>query len=166
MIQIFAAAALLLASAPAAVKPGKCLPAGAVRDMAIVAMPYVVESLAERCKAHLPAQAFLTGRGSDFAARIRSESEGRVSGAAAAIRAMAGDDMPKLKNDAAFVAVAAEMAGAMATEKVKPESCAQANSLIEALSPLPAENIGNALTAIVALGTAGDKTGPKICPNG
>jgi hypothetical protein len=166
MIQILAIAAVLLAPAPAAAKPAKCLPAAAVRDMAIVAMPHVVESLAERCRAHLPADAFLTSRGSDFAGRVRGEAGDRVAGAAAAIRAMAGGDMPKLKNDAAFVAVAAEMAGTMVTDKIKPESCAQANSLVQALSPLPAENIGTALASIIALGTAGDKTGPRICPDG
>ena len=167
MIQPVAIAALLLAqgAAPAAKPP--CLQRDSVRDAFMVLAPPLIEAVANKCKAHLPAASFLNARGAELVARMKSESTGRASSAAAAIRTAAGDKVPEIKDPEALVTVAAVFGGIAVAEVVEPESCGEMSDLLESLAPLPTENIGRAIVSVLILtkfGEQGDK--PSICPNG
>ena len=166
MIQPVAIAALLLAqSAATPAKP--CVPRDGVRDAVMVLAPHLVEAVAGKCKPHLPATAWLASRGGDLVTRMKAESAGRAASAAGAVRAIAGDKLPDLKDSEALMTVGAQFAGLAATENLEPQMCPEMSNLVEALAPLPSENMGRALLSVLVMAKVGEKgKGPAICPNG
>lgn len=167
MIQPTAIAALLLAQAAAPAAPPPCLQREGVRDAVMVLAPHLIEAVANKCKAHLPATAFLAARGADLVTRTKTEAAGRAPSAAVAIRAVAGDKVPEAANPEALVMMGGLFGGMAVAEGVKPESCGEMSNLVESLAPLPTENIGRALVSVLILSKFGDKGNkPSICPNG
>ena len=170
MIQPVAIAALLLAqgaapAAPAAAPP--CLQREGVRDAFMVLAPPVIEAVANKCKAHLPASAFLSARGAALVARMKADAAGRAPSAAGAIRAVAGDKVPEVSDPEALVTLGGVFGGLAVAEGVKPESCGEMSNLLESLAPLPTENIGRAIVSVLILSKFGEKDSkPSICPNG
>jgi hypothetical protein len=169
MIQPIAIAALLLAQGaapPAPAAPPPCLQREGVRDAFMVLAPHLVQAVANKCKAHLPATAFLNMRGTDLVARMKTDAAGRAPSAAGAIRAVAGDKVPEAADPEALVTLGGLFGMAIASE-MKPESCGEMSNLVESLAPLPTENIGRAIVSVLILSKFGEKDGKlSICPNG
>jgi hypothetical protein len=166
MIQPIAVAALLLVQAVPPAKP-PCVERAGVRDATMVLAPHIVEAVAGKCKAHLPATAFLASRSGELVARMKTESAGRADSAAAAIRLIAGEKLPEIKDSEALLTVGGQLGGGMIAENLKPEMCPEMSNLIESFAPLPSENLGRALVSVLALVKVGEKgPGPAICPNG
>ena len=166
MIQPIAIAALLLVQGAAPAKP-PCLQREGVRDAFMVLAPHLVEAVAAKCKAHLPATSFLTARSSELVARMKAESAGRAPSAAAAIRSVAGDKLPEISDPEALVTMGGVFGGAAIAEEIKPQSCGEMSNLVESLAPLPTENLGMAIVSVLVLAKVGEKDkSPTICPNG
>jgi hypothetical protein len=166
MIQPIAIAALLLAQAGTPAKP-PCVPRDGIRDAAMVLAPHLVEAVADKCKAHLPATSFLASGSAGLVTRMKAASAGRANSAAAAVRAVAGDKLPDIKDSEALMTMGAAFAGLAVTESLKPEMCPEMSNLVEAMAPLPSENLGRAILSVLVLAKVGDKgNGPTICPNG
>ena len=166
MIQPIAIAALLLVQGGAPAKP-PCLEREGVRDAFMVLAPHLVEAVATKCKPHLPATAFLAARSPELVARMKAQSAGQAPSAAAAIRSLAGDKMPEIKDPEALVTMGGVFGGAAIAEEMKPETCGEMSNLIESLAPLPTENLGMAIASVLVLAKVGEKgKGPTICPNG
>lgn len=163
MIQPIAIAALLLVqAAPPAANP-PCVSREGVRDAAMVMAPHLVEAIAEKCRASLPAGAFLSSRGTEFVARLKSEAAGRSASAATVLSAFAGEKLPQIGGSDALLTVAVGIASSAIASEVKPESCGEYNTLVEAIAPLPSENVGRALASVLVLSETKE---PAICPNG
>lgn len=193
MIRIYAAAALLAAPAVAQAQQ-QCIPPQQVGDAAVVAAPFLIDGVAGACKAHVPAGAFLNSGAAAFSQRLRSEGAPRVESAVSVLKLMGGGkDIPEIEDPAALLTIIGTMVQAMLAPQIPPESCVGLSGAIEALAPLPADNIallGSSIaTAIAATeekkaaeraakaaaaAEAGEsepdpavkRSGPKICPNG
>lgn len=192
MIRIYAAAALLATPAVAQAQQ-QCIPPGQVGDAAVIAAPILIDAVAAACKAHLPAGAFLNRGAAGFSERLRSEGAARAESAVSVLRLIGGKDIPDIDNPAAVVAVLGGLAQGMIAKEVEPETCPGLSGAIEALAPLPADNIallGSSVARAIAAAEekkaaeraakaaaaaeAGEaeaepakpSSGPKICPNG
>jgi hypothetical protein len=167
MLKAFALAALLASPATAPSPPPKpCIPRAQMRDMVMVLAPYLVDSVAKKCGPALPATAFLNAGGPALIARLKSESAGREASAAAAMRIFGGD-MPAIPDQTALLTVMGQMMGGMASSKLPVAQCASISDAIQALSPLPSENIGQLVTILAQIGGVGnDRKTPGICPGG
>lgn len=167
MIQPAVIAALLLAQAAAPDAAPRCVQREGARDTVIVMAPHLLDAVATKCRPHLPADAFLSARSAELVARMKTEAAGRAPSAAAAIRAIAGDKVPELPDPDALVILGGAFGGAAVAKELKPESCGEMSNLVEALAPLPTENLGRAIVSLLILSNAGGKGGaPAICPNG
>ena len=193
MIRI-TAAAFILAAPAAAQAQQQCVTAQQVGDAAVVAAPILIDSVAGACKAHLPADAFLNTGAAELSARLRSEGETRVDSALAVLRLLGGDDFPALDNKAIMLAALGGLAQLAIAKEIKPESCPRFSGVIEALAPLPTDNIallGSSIAMEIAASqekkeakraaeaaeaakagkpapkpTTERSKAPKICPNG
>lgn len=166
MIQSVAITALLLFQAGAPARPA-CVPREGIRDAAMVLAPHLLEAAAAKCRTHLPAGSFLATGSAQLVTRMKAESAGRAPSAAAAVRAVAGDKLPDIKDSEALMTMGAQMAGLAIAKDLKPEMCPEMSNLVEAMAPLPSENLGRALLSVLVLAKVGEKgDGPAICPNG
>jgi hypothetical protein len=170
MLKALALAALLTAPATTAPPPPPkpCISKAQVRDMVMVLSPYVVDAVAKRCGPALPAAAFLNAGAPAFSARLKAESAGREASAVAALRVFAGDKVPSVQDQAALLTVMGQMMGAMATAKLPVDKCAGIGDMLQAISPLPAENLGQLFATVAEMTGVGKNDGksPGICPNG
>jgi hypothetical protein len=168
MLKAIALAALLAAPSTAPSPPPKpCVPKAQIRDMVMVLSPYLVDSVAKKCGPALPATAFLNAGGPALIARLKAESAGREASAGAAMRVFGGDKMPTVQDTTALMTVMGQMMGSMATSKLPVAQCGAISDAIQALSPLPAENIGQLVTTLAVIGGIGnDRKFPGICPDG
>ena len=193
MIRIVAAAFVLAAPAAAQAQQ-QCVTPQQVGDAAVVAAPILIDSVAGACKGHLPATAFLNERAAALSARLRSEGEPRVDSALSVLRLLGGDDIPALEDKAIMLAALGGLAQLAIAKEIAPESCPRLSGVVEALAPLPADNIallGSSIAMEIAASdakkeakraaeaAAAAKAGkpaakpatdrskaPKICPNG
>jgi hypothetical protein len=168
MLKAIALAALLTAPATTAPPPPKpCISKAQVRDMVMVLAPYVVDALGKRCGPALPATAFVNAGAPALSARLKAESAGREASAVAAVRVFAGDKVPPVQDQAALLTVMGQMMGAMATAKLPLDKCAGVSEILQAVSPLPAENFGQLFATIIQMAGVGkDSKSPGICPDG
>jgi hypothetical protein len=168
MLKAFALAALLTAPATAPPPPPgpACISKAQVRDMVMVLSPYLIDALARKCGPALPPAAFLNSGAKPMSARLRAESAGREASAANAFRAFAGDKVPPVDDQAALLTVMGQMLGGLATAKLPVDKCAGISSMIEAMSPLPAQNLGQLFASGLEMADVGkDGKSPKICPD-
>ncbi len=159
MFQPLIAAALIAGQAAQAAQPAApattCVTREEARDMAVAFLPLLVTAVAQRCRPHLGATAFLTGRAGPWIERLRSEAQPRRASAlrglakATAMQAPAG-----VGGEAAFDFIAA-IATAGVVESIRPESCGDIDAIAEAASPLPPENVGRLVASTVSLATSG-----------
>jgi hypothetical protein len=169
MLKAFALAALLTAPATTAAPPPPkpCISKAQVRDMVMVLSPYVVDAVAKRCGPALPATAFLNAGAPALSARLKAESAGREASAVAAMKVFAGDKLPPVQDQAALLTVMGQMLGAMATAKLPVDKCAGISEMLQSISPLPAENLGQLFATVAQMtGVGKDEKTPGICPNG
>jgi len=168
MLKAFALAALLAAPSTAPPPPPKpCIPKAQVRDMVMVLSPYLVDSVAKKCGPALPATAFMNAGAPALSARLKAESAGREASAIAALRVLAGDKVPPVQDQAALLTVMGQMLGAMATDKLPADKCAGFSDMLQAISPLPAENFGQLFATVAQMAGVGkDGKSPGICPGG
>lgn len=175
MIKTLAIAALL--AAPTTQTASRCITKQQVADAAMTLTPYLVEAVTEKCRAHLPAESFLTAKGADLHARLKSESAGREASAAQVLTTAMGGDVPAIKDSDSLVSVMGEMTSSLMAKDIPLESCAEISGMLEALAPLPAENIGLFVASAAALIDRGEQKDSKpkkskgidqfeICKNG
>lgn len=166
-----AAFALALGQANAA-PPRPCLTNVELGNIAVVALPEIVESLSRSCSAHLPETAFLRAGAAGFAERMRTGGDARRSAALAAIGRVAPPEArAQIATETGLKMMVGMLSGQMAS-KVNPKTCAELSRLTESLSPLPADNVAMMLSSAAGLavalrgprqGDAGKQDGPPIC---
>ena len=208
MINPIVIAALVASQAAAA--PERCLTRQEAVDIALTAASVGLGALAERCRPHVGASAFLNGGAEAMLTRLRAAAEPRRNSAFAAFARMSRpgpeseveeesesgaetatetdaekasvenmepvgtpseDEEPAMPafdpsaNPELMSGLVTVMAAAM-INSIDTAACADANDLIEALAPLPPENI--ARLAGAGLGIAGtarpDSFDSPLCP--
>ena len=155
MIKSFTILALL--AAPTTETAPRCVTKRQVADAAMTMTPYAVEAITDTCRPHLPADSFLAARGNALHARLEAEGAGREASAAEVLAAIMGRDLPPVKEPEALVKVMGSMTSGLMVKDLPVENCAEISGMIEALAPLPAENIGLFAASMAALMSQGEK---------
>ena len=141
------AAAPSPAAAPAA---PPCISRADLSAGMIVLAPAVIAALAARCKEALPAQAFLNREGLALAERYRKEAVAPAASILGLVGALAGRKMP-VEVDAKTTLALMEIFVKAGVSGIKTSDCAEANEIVDGLSPLPPAKLGQALSGILVL---------------
>ena len=165
-----ATAALALLHVQPAREPARpCLTTAELGDLAVVALPEIIDSLAQRCSALLPETAFLRSGASGFTQRLRTEGAGNREPAMAALQRMAPPRLQaQLSTDAGLKSMAGMLAGEMGP-RLNAKTCAEMSRFFESLSPLPAANVAMMFSSAAGFGMAmapprqSGRGGPPIC---
>ena len=150
MIHHAVAAALLLSQAA---EGQRCITRGQAGDMAVTVLPIAVEAIARHCGPHVPATAFLNTGAAEMVGRLRAVAATRRQSALAGISAISGGNMPAGAPPEVAMAGISAMIGTALTANMRTESCADANTMVESLAPLPPENVANLVGAALGLAT-------------
>ena len=132
------------------------------------ALPDLLSGVRDKCKLSLPASAFLSSRSTELEARYRVEANSLWPQAKVAFVKMVGEDpmMKKLPDTALRPLLTAAFSTAI-TDDLKASDCPTANGLVEALAPLPPQNLARLIGLILAAEDKGSdaagKSGFDIC---
>ncbi|MEA3036546.1 MAG: hypothetical protein QOH04_2318 [Sphingomonadales bacterium] len=157
-----AALALAGASASAAATPPVCVTRAQVNDLTLFALPSVLDALADKCRASLPASAYLLNAGHELSRRLSADAGAHWEGAVAVFKTFGDKKMPEGLSPETMRGIMRDILVGDMLKKTTSVQCAEANEGAELLAPLPPENLGRLMGLIVEL--AGGKKGPKICP--
>jgi hypothetical protein len=160
-MKLLIAAALL--SAPAQPPLPQCLTRTDVNHLTLYAMPLMLDELAVKCRASLPANAYLLTGGRGLAQKMGTESGAHYEGAMIALQKVSGEKMPAAIPEKTMRGLFTEMAREEFLKKLKPSECSDVNEAVELVSPLPAENLGGVVRMLLRLGAKDDPSAPKIC---
>jgi hypothetical protein len=149
MIAKMIAAALLMAQAVPDETP--CLTRAEVSDFALNLAPVLVRAVAQRCRSHLPADAFLNSGWGAYEARLEAEAPAHRAAALRVFARLAGGEpvAPEQQSAAMQLMTSSLVAG---VDGVIPlESCPDVDRILGALAPLPPENLGALIGSLFAL---------------
>jgi hypothetical protein len=145
----------------------QCLTAPEARALFTFIIPEAVEGVAAKCKAALPATAFLPSSSAATVAKFREAAKGGWPAARAAFLKIGGpakeaDLMAKMSDATLQPFVSEAFAGVVAND-VKPADCRKIDRFVAALAPIPPSNVADLITALIAL--VGEKKGDdlKLC---
>ena len=171
-----AAAFALLLAQPVMTTSRPCITTAELGDLAVVALPDVIESFAGTCSAHLPATAYLRSGAAGFVTKLRTGDAARRTSALAAIGRVAPPNLrAQIGTEAGFKMMAGVLSGQVAP-RLNPKTCGEFSRFIESLAPLPTENVATMLSSAAgffmamrapapgAPAAAQGRQGPPICP--
>jgi hypothetical protein len=166
--QSIACLALLGLSGTAIAQGKNCLSQGEMTALIGYALPDLIVGVRDKCKATLPASAFLSSRSGELEARYRAGADAQWPQAKAAFLKMMGDDdmVRRMPDSAVRPFLTAAFATAV-TDDLKASDCAMADGIVEELSPLPPANLARLIGLIIAAddkdADAAGKSGFAIC---
>ena len=155
---VAAASLALFATAANAAQPvaqaKPCLTSAEGSALFLALMPDAIQSTITVCAKTLPANAYLSARGSALVARYRAPANAARRDAVAALAKIASD---KSIDEQMFEMVAGPMVGALIAQEVKPETCGRINQIFELFDPMPPENISRLIVTILEMTSEGPK---------
>ena len=168
MIKLLLAAAMLTPTTQVAPAP-PCLDRTDVNEVTMFLLPIALDGLADKCRAALPANAYLLNGGRALSSRLATASGTHWQGAKAAFEKISGEKVPKGITQPTMTQLFREMAKGEFIDKLKPADCADVNETAELLAPLPPENIGGLLRLLIRVAASHPEPGKhddiRICPN-
>ncbi len=150
-------AAPLRAERPACVRPHD------MRTLIRIALPDAVEALADRCKAALPADAFLPNEGSGLAQRFRHEAPVDPARARAAIEAATGQDLSNFASNDTMLTIARGFVDEQIEQRVPLKDCDTIDSMMALAGALPADTMAEAILVALEVAGPGQTKGLAIC---
>jgi hypothetical protein len=165
--------AALLAAAPAEQAKRPCLTQAQVEDLALFALPPLLEAASSACAPALPADAYLTNGGRALARTLAAGSSGRWAGASSTLAAMAKDKFPEGLSESTARGLVHDLALGGLKSREGQEQCARIDRAAKLLSPLPPSNLAGLVVLVVEIGSeSGGKSksdskaarAPLICP--
>ena len=167
MIKLLLAAALLTPTTQVA-PPRPCLDRADVNEVTLFLLPLALDGLAEKCRAALPANAYLLTGGRALSTRVAAASSTHWQGARAAFEKISGEKVLKSVSEATMTQLFRELAKGELIDKLKPADCSDVNEAAELLAPLPPENLGGLVRLLMRAANANPEPGKKddirICP--
>jgi hypothetical protein len=142
--------ALLLASAPAQQAQRPCLTEAQVEDLALFALPPLLEAAATACAPALPAGAYLPNGGRALARTVAADSSKRWAGASSTLSTMARDKFPASLSEATARGLVYDLA-LNGLSKEGRAHCARIDRIAELLSPLPPRNVAGLVVLAVEM---------------
>ncbi len=158
-----AAAILALVAVPSASRAQTtCLTQAETSAMIGYVLPDLVAGVRDKCNATLPPNSFLSSHSRELEARYRSRADMLWPQARVAFVKMVGEDevMKKLPDSALRPFLTAAFATTI-TDDLKPKDCVTADGLVEALAPLPPENLARLIGMIIAADGKGSDAAGK-----
>lgn len=169
--------AALLTAAPAEQAQRPCLTEAQVEDLALFALPPLLEAAATACAPALPADAYLPNGGRALARTLATESSARWATARSALSTMAKDKFPEGLSETTARGLVHDLAlGGLKAEGGQAQ-CSRIDRAAALLSPLPPRNLAGLVVLVVEIGSESDgkskpegkakaKAGkpPLICP--
>jgi len=156
-----------LGSAATAATQENCLSEGEAVAVFAAIMPDMINSLRDKCAAHLPANAFLVESGNSLIARYKMLADQRWPTAKLAFGRIAVGDEEMTSNmpDQFLRPLIGSVVGAELMKDFKAQDCQGANRVVESLAPLPPENVAVLIGTIAALADEekGQKDSFPIC---
>lgn len=166
------AAALVLAGMPAiaqAQAASTCVTRAEANALFASTLPDIVDGVRNKCEASLPASAFLRTEGHALVARYRSAGSADWSAARSGFVKIVGSGgqaeakMIAAMPDAVLKGFLGTAFASVVTDDIKLKDCAQIDRFVSALSPLPASNIGEIVTGLIALSGSDKKEPFQLC---
>jgi alkylhydroperoxidase family enzyme len=151
--------AALLATAPVQIAPPgapmSCMTPAEVEHATLFMIPPVLDGIAERCRASLPAGAYLLNGGVERSKLLAADRNAHWQAARAAIVRMLGEEKAAAVEADTANGLIRDMVKAGGADLVKPEDCMTVDRALALLAPLPPENLAGLVT--LAAETAGRK---------
>jgi hypothetical protein len=162
-------AGLMLAILPiqaSAADADACMTRAEARGLAIFILPDAISTMRDKCRTTLPSSAYLNT--TEASERFRTEANRRWPMAKIAFAKLSGGTpIESLIGEEASRKL---LTGAITTglaKDVKPKSCAGVDRMLQALSPLPVENMDMLLDSFFLLGLGNERKGSfKVCADG
>lgn len=157
--------AALLSAAPAQKAP-PCLTQAQIEDLALFALPPLLEAAATKCAPVLPANAYLTNGGRALARTIEAGGGDRWARASAGLAVVAKDKFPTGLSGTTARGLLHDMALNEFLKNATPEHCGRINRAADLLSPLPPANLAGLafMAAEIASSDSKSKQKPFVCP--
>jgi hypothetical protein len=165
--------AALLAAAPAEQAQRPCLTQAQIEDLALFALPPLLEAAATACAPALPAGAYLPNGGRALARTVAAESSTRWAGASATLSTMAKDKFPADLSESTARGLVHDLALAALKGKDGQAQCVRIDRAAGLLAPLPPRNLAGLVVLGVEMATEGDRKPsadsktrkpPLLCP--
>lgn len=142
--------AALLAAAPAEQAQRPCLTQAQVEDLALFALPPLLEAGATACAPALPAGAYLPNGGRALARSLAADSSKRWAGASATLSTMSKDKFPAELSETTARGLVHDLA-LNALSKEGRAHCERINRVADLLSPLPPRNVAGLVVLAVEM---------------
>ncbi len=155
--------AALLALPAQADRPA-CIPHHDMRILIRVALPDAVEAVAERCKAALPADAFLPNEGVGLANRFRHQAPVDPAAARAAIQEATGQNLSNFASDDTVTNLAGQFIKDQVEQHVALKDCDTIDGMMSLAGNLRADDVAEALLLALEVAGPDQVKGLAICP--
>lgn len=167
MVSVNLGAMLALTSIPqvthSQLQSAACIPQAQAVQLFIFTLPDMADGIIKKCGPALAPTAFIN-RSNVWLAGYRAKADAAWPQARAAFMTMAGPGVSKVGlSDDVLRPLVSSVIGAVASKEIKPESCGTANTVMEALAPLPPENIASIIVAVALTGKDNQDDELKIC---
>ena len=140
---------LALAASPAAGTP--CLTQSEAQALVISALPDAIDAARARCLPSLPPTSSLSQAGAVAAARWRTDAISSADEAALALDKVTGFPIVKMLGAKAAREAMRALISREITARLSPANCVATSEMIDALSPLPAQNVARVVLALIAV---------------
>jgi hypothetical protein len=159
-------AALLSAAMPGAAvaQSSTCLQAKEAEDLVVFVLPSLLDGMTRRCGPLLPRTAALTVSGSSLAQRYRPDADAAWPNAKTAFVKISGQEKSMgFLSDDVLRGVIQEASTAAIVSEFKAKDCTMIDRFVDALSPLPARNMGKLVALLLEVGAGEAKSPMQIC---
>ena len=151
-------------AASAKTAPLPCITDAEFRSVALFMLPSLVEGAANRCRQHLPADAYLLTGARRLADGIARDREAHLRAAAPALARVGGGKVPEGLSSETLAAMVSDMIRNEAFKKIGAQDCAHIDETAALLAPLPAENLVGLVALAARLGMKGERKPPfRFC---
>ncbi len=151
------AAVSIPASATAQTIGKTCLTRAETEGLMAYNLPMIVRGIAGKCAAALPATSALVQAGTVAAARYQPEADKAWPVAKLAFDKLAGMKMSQMIGDAGTQKLMETTIATGLGDSVKLKDCGTIDRILDILQPLPTSNMAMLITAMIELGSKGDK---------
>jgi hypothetical protein len=150
---------ILATQTAAAADTGKCLTSIEAESVAVSALPDALASAQKVCAPHLPAQSALRNASERIAQIYRPAADRAWPRAGRAFLSAMELPLPQGTSPDVVRPLLLATISALVEQEIKPETCGTIDEFYAALEPLPPENVGKLLVAILKAADNGKKPG-------
>lgn len=152
-----AALALLAHGTAQAAQPGACLTPAEAQAVAIAALPDALSSARRACLPHLSASSALTRSSARIEQVYQPAADKAWPTAGRAFMAAVELPLPPGTDPALVRPLLSAAIGSMVEQQIKPDDCGTVDEFYGALEPLPPENLGKLLIAMMKMDDSSKK---------